>query len=230
MLLNCSVGKEFWESLGLQEDPTSPFERRSVLGVHWKDWCWSWNSNTLATSCEELTHWKRPWCWEGLGAGGEGDDRGWDGWMASLTQWTWAWVNSGSLWWTGRPGMLRFMGSQRIRHDWETELNWTRVIFSKYELIMSFVLKALLLYLKYKPHHIFLRVWRILPFSTWQLHFILLTCQIPVSLASIISYIIQFLFTLFPRGFALFFLPEWLAPSHPSNLSLAITLQIDPLF
>ena len=116
----------------------------------------------------------------------------------------------------------------RLR-DW-TELNWTRVIFSKYELIMSFVLKALLLYLKCKPHHIFLRVWRILPFSTWQLHFILLTCQIPVSLASIISYIIQFLFTSFPRDFALFFLPEWLAPSHPSNLSLAITLQIDPLF
>ena len=71
-----------------------------VLGVHWKDWCWSWNSNTLATSCEELTYWKRPWCWEGLGAGGEGDDRGWDGWMASPTQWTWVWVNSGSWWWT----------------------------------------------------------------------------------------------------------------------------------
>ena len=63
--------------------------RRSVLGVHWKDWCWSWNSNTLTTWCEELTHLKRPWCWEGLGAGGEGDDRRWDGWMASLTQWTW---------------------------------------------------------------------------------------------------------------------------------------------
>ena len=61
--------------------------------------------------CEELTHWKRPWCWEGLGSGGEGDDRGWDGWMASLTRWAWVWVNSGSLWWTGRPGVLRFMGS-----------------------------------------------------------------------------------------------------------------------
>ena len=61
-----------------------------------------------------------------LGAGGEGDDdRGWDGWMASLTRWTWVWVNSGSWWWTGRPGMLRFMGSQRVGHDWETELNWT---------------------------------------------------------------------------------------------------------
>ena len=60
----------------------------------------------------------------GIGAGGEGDDRGWDGWMASLTWWTWVWVNSGSRWWTGRPGVLRFMGSQRVRHDWATELNW----------------------------------------------------------------------------------------------------------
>ena len=96
----------------------------SVLGVHWKDWCWSWNSSTLASSCEELTHWKRPWCWERSGAGGEGDDRGWDGWMASSTQWTWVWVNSGSWWWTGRPGVLWFMGSQRVWHDWTTELNW----------------------------------------------------------------------------------------------------------
>ena len=62
--------------------------RKSVLGVHWKDWCWSWNSNTWATSCEELTHWRRPWCWERLRSGGEEDDRGWDGRMASLTQWT----------------------------------------------------------------------------------------------------------------------------------------------
>ena len=92
---------------------------RSVLGVHWKDWCWSWNSNTLATSCEELTHWKRLWCWKGLGAGGEGDNRGWDGWMASPTQWTCIWVNSGSWWWTGSPGVLQFMGLQRVRHYWK---------------------------------------------------------------------------------------------------------------
>ena len=63
-------------------------------------------------------------CWERLGAGGEGEDRGWDGWIASLTRWTWIWVNSGSWWWTGRPGVLQFMGSQRVRHDWATELNW----------------------------------------------------------------------------------------------------------
>ena len=81
--------------------------------------------NTLATWCEELTHLKRPWCWERLRAGREGDDTGGDGWMASPTQWTWVWVNSRSLWWTGRPGVPWFMGSQRVRHDWATELNWT---------------------------------------------------------------------------------------------------------
>ena len=68
----------------------------SILNIHWKDWCWSWNSNTLATWCKEMTHWKRPWCWERLKAEGEGDDRGWDGWMASLTRCTWVWANSGS--------------------------------------------------------------------------------------------------------------------------------------
>ena len=78
----------------------------------------------LRTWCEELTHLKRPWWWERLKAGGEGDDRGWDGWMASPTQWTWVWVNSGSWWWTGRPGALQSMGSQRVEHDWATELNW----------------------------------------------------------------------------------------------------------
>ena len=91
-----------------------------------KNWWWSYNSNTSATWCEELTHWKRFWGWEGLGA--EGDNRGWDGWMASRTQWMWVWVNSGRWWWTGRPGVLRFMGSQRVGHDWATELNWTEYV------------------------------------------------------------------------------------------------------
>ena len=78
----------------------------------------------LATSCKELTHWERLWCWEGFGAGGEGDDKWWDGWIASLTPRTWVLVNSGRWWWTGRPGILWFMGSQRVRHNWATELNW----------------------------------------------------------------------------------------------------------
>ena len=108
--------------------PVNP-KRKLVLNTHWKDWCWSWNPNTLATWCEELTHWKRPWFWERLRAGGEGDDRGEDGWMASPTQWTWIWEDSGSWWWTRRPGVLRFMGSQRVGHDWVTELNWTDATF-----------------------------------------------------------------------------------------------------
>ena len=73
---------------------------------------------------EELTHWKRPWCWERLKAGGEGDDRVWD-WMASPTQWTCVWVNSRSWWWTWRTGVLQSLGWQRVRQDWVTELNWT---------------------------------------------------------------------------------------------------------
>ena len=84
-------------------------------------WCWSGNSNTLVTWCKGLTHWKRSWCWERLRAGGEGDDRVW---MASPTQWTWVWVDSGSWWWTGSPGVLWFMEWQRVGHDWDTELNW----------------------------------------------------------------------------------------------------------
>ena len=88
----------------------------------------SWKCNTLVTSCEELTRLKRPWCWERLKAGGGGDDRGWDGWMASPTQWMWIWVNCRSWWWTGRPGMLQSMGSQSQTglSDW-TELNWTEL-------------------------------------------------------------------------------------------------------
>ena len=66
--------------------------------------------------------WKRPWCWERLKAGGEGDDRGWDSWMTSPTQWTWVWASSRSWWWTGKPGMLQFMGLQRVGHNWATQL------------------------------------------------------------------------------------------------------------
>ena len=125
MLFNCGIGEDSWESLGLQGNTTSPSWRRWVLGVHWKDCCWSWNSNTLTTLCKELTHWKRPWYWERLRGRGEGDDRGWDSWMASLTEWTWVWVDSRSWSWTGSPGVLQFMGLQRVGHDWVTELNCT---------------------------------------------------------------------------------------------------------
>ena len=96
--------------------PVHPKGNQSWIFIG-KDWCRSWNSNTLDTS--------NTWCRERLKVGGEGDDRGWDGWLASLAQWTWVWVNSGSWWWTGKPGVLQSMGSQRDGHDWATELNWT---------------------------------------------------------------------------------------------------------
>ena len=122
----------FW-TVVLQKTVESPLDYKeiqlvypkSVLNIHWKDWCWSWNSNTLATWCEEPTHLKRPW-WlkpERLKVG-DGDDRGWDGWMASLIQWTWVWVNSRIWWWTGRPGMLQSMGSQS--RTWLSD--WTELI------------------------------------------------------------------------------------------------------
>ena len=123
----------FWKRLlrvpWTARDPTSPSRRRSVLCVHWKDWCWCWcwNYNTLATWCKELTRLKRPQYWERLRAGGDGDDRRWDGWMASPTRWTWVWVSSGSWWWTGMSCVLWFMESQRVGHDCDwTELNYKR--------------------------------------------------------------------------------------------------------
>ena len=112
--LRSSAGEDSWESLGQQRDQT----RKSTLNIQWKDWCWRWSSNTLAIWYEELTYWKRPWCWERLRAEGEGGDRGWDSWMALLTQWTWVWVNSGRQW---RIGVLQSMGSQRAGHNWATE-------------------------------------------------------------------------------------------------------------
>ena len=96
-----------------------------VKSVHWKDWCWSWSSNTLATWCEELIHRKRPLCSERLKAGREGDDRGWDGWMASPTQWTWVWASSGGWWRRGEAGVLQSMELLRVRHDLATEQSTT---------------------------------------------------------------------------------------------------------
>ena len=101
---------------------TARRSNQSILTTHWKDWCWNWSSNTLVTWCKQLTPLKRSWCWERLKAGGEGDNRRRDGYMASPTQWTWVWASAGSWWWTGKPGVLQSMGSQRVRHDWVTEL------------------------------------------------------------------------------------------------------------
>ena len=122
----------FW-TVALEKTLESPLDHREIQPVHpkgnqsWifigrKDWCLSWISNMLATWCEELTHWKRPWCWERLRAGGEGNDRGWDDWMASPTRWTWVWARSGS-WLTGKTGMLQSMVSQS--QTWLS--NWTEL-------------------------------------------------------------------------------------------------------
>jgi len=115
----------------------SPLDCKEVQPVHSKgDRSWVFIGRTDAKA-ETPALWPpqvKSWhigkdsCWEELGEGGEGEDRGWDGWMASPTQWTWVWVNSKSWWWTGGPGMLRFMGSQRVRHDWATELNWHNIL------------------------------------------------------------------------------------------------------
>ena len=120
----------FW-TVVLEKTLESPLDCKEIQPVHsMGDQSWVFTGRTDAKAetpilwpphVKSRLIWKL-WCWEGLGAGGEGDDRGWDGWMASPTWSTWVWVNSGSWWWTGRPGLLWFMGSQRVRHDW-TELN-----------------------------------------------------------------------------------------------------------
>ena len=116
VLSNCGAGQDSWESLGLQGvKPVIPKGNESWV------FSFSWNSNTLATWCKKMTHLKKPWCWERSKVGGEGDKRGWDGWMASPILWTWVWVGSGSWWQTGKPGVLQSMGSQRVVRNWATE-------------------------------------------------------------------------------------------------------------
>ena len=131
----------FW-TVVLEKTLESPLDCKEIQPVHSKgNWSWMFFGRTdakaethpLATWCKELTLWKRPWCWERLKVGVKGDDRGQDGWMASLTRWTWVWVNSGSWWWTGRPGVLQSMGLRRVRHDWTTELNWTELNMRRYK-------------------------------------------------------------------------------------------------
>ena len=130
----------FW-TVVLEKTLESPLDCKEIQPVHPKgdqSWVFTARSDVKA---ETLILWppdakswlnlKRPWCWERLKAGGVGNNRRWDGWMASWTQWTWVWVNSRSWWWTGRPGMLQFMGSKRVRHDWATEPNWTEMSPSK---------------------------------------------------------------------------------------------------
>ena len=110
----------FW-TVVLEKTLESPLDCKEIKPVHPKG-NQSWNSNTLATWFKELIHCKSPWCWERLKAGGEGNDIGWDGWMASPTRWTWVWASSSGWQWTGKPGVLQSMRSQRAGHDWTTEV------------------------------------------------------------------------------------------------------------
>ena len=129
----------FW-TVVLEKTLESPLDCKEIQPVHSKgDQSWIFFGRTDAQAETPILwppHVKswligKDWCREGLGAGGEGDNREWDSWMASPTQWTWVWVNSGSWWWTGRPGVLQFMRSQRVGHGWETELNWTEVKWNR---------------------------------------------------------------------------------------------------
>ena len=124
----------FW-TVVLEKTLESPLDCKEIQPVHPKgDQSWLFTGRTDVEAetpilwppdAKSWLIWKDPDAGRDWGTGGEGDDKGWDGWMASLTRWTWVWVNPGSWWWTGRPGVLRFMGSPRVGHDWATELNWT---------------------------------------------------------------------------------------------------------
>ena len=160
----------------LEKTLESPLDCKEIQPVHPKgDQSWVFIGRTdveaetpvLWPPHTELTHWKRPWRWEGLGAGGKGKDRGWDSWMASPTQWTWVWVDSRSWWWTGRPGMLRFMGSQRVGHDWATELNWTE---EKKDLISKQLPFLTCLVVPWKTSFkslVFIQTWTLPILNTW---------------------------------------------------------------
>ena len=126
MLLNCGVGENSWESLGLQ----IKLVNSKVLNIHWNDLCWSWNSNALSTWCEDLYPWKNPWCWERLKIGGEGGDRGWDGWMAY-------WLDGYEF--EKAPGVCDGKGSlaccsprDRKELDMTEQLNWIEQCCSLY--------------------------------------------------------------------------------------------------
>ena len=145
MPLNCGPGGDSWESLGQQGDQTSQSEGKSILNACWKDWCWGWNYSILFIWYKELILGKSPWFWETLRAEEEGI-RGWDGWMASPMQWTWAWANFMRCWGTGRPGVLQFMGSQRVGHDWTTEQK-QHIIWYSLSICFGLLLECLYLYI-----------------------------------------------------------------------------------
>ena len=138
MLLSCGVGEDSWEFLGLQGDETSQSSRKSILNIHWKDWCWSWNSNTLAIWSDANNWLLGKDFYEGRRRRGQWRIRGM---IASLTWWTWVWASSQSWWWTEKHGGLQSVRSQRVGHDWATEL---------LECLKTVLLLFFILYVKWK--------------------------------------------------------------------------------
>ena len=164
MLLNCGVGEDSWESLGLQGNQSWIFIGRTDVEAE---------TPILWPPDGKNCHWKRPCCWEKLKAGGEGDSIEWDCWMTSPTQWTWVWVHTGSLFWTGRPGLLQSFGLQRVDHYWVTELNWPGEIIFK-----------CLIFLPFHPVHGLLKSrilkWFAIPFSSGQCFVRIIHHELPI--------------------------------------------------
>ena len=176
----------FW-TVVLEKTLASPLDCKEIQPVHPKgDQSWVFTGRTDAEAetpllwppnvKEELTRWKRPWCWERLKAGGEGDDRGWDGWIASPTQWTWVWVISGNWWWT-EAWSAAVMGLQRVGRDWVTELNWTEYHYDPYrkkkqktpQILLHCQSEFFILDTQVNIHICRLRLitWKIFPTSFW---------------------------------------------------------------
>ena len=175
----------FW-TVVFEKTLESPLDCKEVQPVHPKgnhSWIfigridgWSWSSNTLATWCEELTPWKRPWCWERLKAGGKGDDRGWDGWMTSPTLWTWVWASSGSWWWPGKPA--RPWGHKESDAT-EWQLNWSEVAKLR---LRCFSLSCLYFWLQW----VFVAVCRLSLVAVSSGHSVFRVLGLPVAVASFV--------------------------------------------
>ena len=152
MLLNCGAGEDKSPLDCKETQPVHPKGNQSWIFIGRTDG-WTWSSNPLVTWCKEVTHLKRSWCWKRLKVGGEEDDRGWDGWMASLTQWTWVWVSSGSWWWRRRPGIRTAVcGVAKSQTQLRTELIWADTISEVHVSTaqkMQYIYSYNKLYLKY---------------------------------------------------------------------------------